>query len=304
MHQVRSYVFNYFNVIPRYGIGIGPGAGNPELSATQLPGIGAADLNTANQLLATLAGYVNSYVEQFNVTSRTSGFVPGAPRRAHLRENNFDLYFQDTWKALPRLSITTALRYAYFGVVNERDSLKLMPVVRNGNPIETVLSNATLDYAGDLNRPDRNNFAPSIGLAWDIFGAGKTTLRAGYGIYYVNDQNMVAVDATSFWNDGLTASSQKGGLAGRVSTSLPTIAVPSLLAPRTAADSLATDANSVLGLIDPNLRTPYVQHWTAGIQHAIGNMLLEARYVGKSWNQRMASRRLQSGDHSGKRFSR
>jgi hypothetical protein len=285
VQEVRSYVYNYLNTVPHYYIGTG--TGNPSFTAAQLPGITTGDLTTANQLLAALGGFVTGYAQQFNVVSRTSGFVPGAPQQRHLQENNLSWYVQDTWKVSPRLTLTAALRYDYFAPVSERDGLKLMPVIQHGDPIATVLSNATIDYAGSLYKPDRNNFAPVLGAAWDPFGHGKTTFRAAYGIYYVNDQNLVASDTISGWNDGLSATSQASGLSGRVGTSLPTIPVPSIQVPRTAALSLATDSGSILGLINPNLRTPYVQQWNAGLQHTFAGILAEVRYVGnhgvKEW---------------------
>ena len=45
---------------------------------------------------------------------------------------------------------------------------------------------------GGLTRADGNNWAPSMGIAWDPFGDGRTALRDGYGINYVNDEGIGA----------------------------------------------------------------------------------------------------------------
>ena len=50
-----------------------------------------------------LGGYVDGYSETFNVTSRTSGFVPGAPFVRHFQVTDFAVYVQDKWKVTPRL---------------------------------------------------------------------------------------------------------------------------------------------------------------------------------------------------------
>jgi hypothetical protein len=50
--------------------------------------------------------------------------------------------------------------------------------------------------------------------------------------------------------------------------------------PLTLAESSQTNPFQAVGLIDPNLRTPFVQQWSIGMQRKIGSMILEARYVG------------------------
>lgn len=140
------------------------------MTGAQLPGASSSDIAAANNLLTSLAGYVASFTQTFNVTSRTSKFVNGATNRRHDTLFNYAGYLADSWKVRPRLTLNLGLRYEYFTAVDERDGLALMPRLIDGNPITTLLSNATLDFAGKAaDRPfynaDKNNFAPNLGLA-------------------------------------------------------------------------------------------------------------------------------------------
>ncbi len=148
---------------------LGMGTGQDALTRANLPGIRSADLATANALLATLGGYIDSYSQTFNVTSPTSGYVNGAGNVRNFRLSEFDLYIQDNWKILPHLTATLGLRWNLPGVADEANSLELLPIVQNNNPVRTLLSNATLDFAGaSVGRPwysrDWKDLAPTWAL--------------------------------------------------------------------------------------------------------------------------------------------
>jgi hypothetical protein len=281
---VRTRLTGEAGTIPTYFIGMG--LGNPALAATQLPGINATDLDRANSLLASLAGYISDYEQVFNVTSRTSGFVPGAPLIRRLEMDNHSFYVQDNWRIQPRVSVSLGMRWDYRPPVNERDALALMPIIFGNDPVQTLQSNAIFDFAGKaVNRPwyqsDRNNFAPNVSVAWDVFGTGKTALRAGYSMHYVNDEDLFSLYNNLInTNGGLQATSADFELTARISTGLPRIPVPRYRVPRTQAENQADNPATAMGLPDPGLSTPYVQQWNIGVQHEWNKTIFDLRYVG------------------------
>ena len=139
---------------------------------------------------------------------------------------------------------------------------------------------------------DMNNLAPSLGIAWSpqfknsilkgLFGEGEqTVLRAAYSISYVTGG---FADFNGVWNSNPGLAATAGARAGIEFTagSLLLRDNPNLLRP------LPTRTFPLLGSpgiaawdFDPNLRAPYVQSWSFGIQRELNrDTVFEARYVG------------------------
>ena len=273
--RVRSY--DAAGTVPTYSLAMGPG--QPALTRGNLTGVSNTDLATANALLATLGGYVDGYTQSFNVNSRTSGFVPGAPYVRHFRFGDYSLYAQDKWKIASRLTVTLGLRWQLPGVAYERDSLELAPVA-TGSAAQTLLSDATLNFTNSWYHRSYKDFAPNLGFAWDVFGDGRTALRGGYSISYVNDQELIAPENMLEANAGLQGTSADTGLSDRVATGLTPIPVPNYHVPIRTSENYANDPFNVLAMVDPNLHRPYVQQYSIGIQHDFKGTVVEARYVG------------------------
>lgn len=189
-------------------------------------------------------------------------------------------FFQDRWRASQSLTLTVGMRYEYFG----------LPMNVILNPVYSGLFNVD-PQTGDtpLLKPnevkgDKNNWGPSLGLAYAprydsgplgwLFAGGKGVIRAGYQIgydsYFNNmTSNMVATapSAVSGSTPSQVNTANPRGLAG-LSNLIPNVAP--------AKDSFLSQT-SVYG----DLRSPYVQRWSSGIQRELPfGLLLDMAYVG------------------------
>jgi hypothetical protein len=272
-----------------FALGFGP-SNAFQLLDTDFSGvapISASDLGNANGLLATFGGFVGQTTQTFNVKTPTSGFVSGATQERNLRQNNWAFYVGDAWRFRPNLTITYGMRYEYLSPLNEKNGLMLEPIPGIGQSVEqTLLSNATVGFVGGTSgrRPynkDLHDFGPNIGIAWDPFGNGKTAVRAGYSVHYVNDDLATAVLNAVNGNAGLssTAGSTDPGAGAGATVSgvntLPAASVvppPPFLIPTTFAQNAANlgVVNNAGFAISPSLTTPYVQDWNLSVQREIG----------------------------------
>jgi hypothetical protein len=95
----------------------------------------------------------------------------------HLVQNSLGFYGQDDWKIKPRFTINLGLRWDIHGNLRDTNNLaaNFLPndgLVKVGQGIDRLYN---VDY---------HDFGPHAGFAWDVFGSGKTAVRAGYSMTY------------------------------------------------------------------------------------------------------------------------
>lgn len=282
--RIYTAPYNEAGITPTYTLGISP-ANTLGLTGTQLPGIRPQDVGLANGLLALQAGFLASATQTLNATSTTSGYVANAAIRRNYELSNLALYFGDTWKMTRKLTMTLGVRWEYYTVLKEQNGLLLTPEISGGNVINTLLSNSTLNFAsGDTGRslynPDRNNFGPNIGVAYQPRGDGKTVIRGGYSVQFPNDEFIRGIGNSAETSEGISTASTLVNLTQQAGSTLPAINVPAFRVPRTFADNYRVNPQTAFATVDPNLRTPYVQQWNIGVQQELKGGVFEVRYVG------------------------
>jgi hypothetical protein len=200
--------------------------------------------------------------------------LPNLHRR--YRSNEFASFIQDDIRVSSRFSLNLGLRYEYYGVPYNTDSSKDVNFYFGpGSTVEEKLANGALrstdqnpgDLKGKLYRPDRLNFAPSIGIAWDPLGRGRTVVRAGYAI---------AFDRVFDTIRDLRSNSLQ-----TVTALFPPLTVPTEdILPLLSGFPVQISPQAVVQL-DENLRTPYAENWYVGVQQTVTpNFLVEIGHVG------------------------
>jgi outer membrane receptor protein involved in Fe transport len=166
-------------------------------------------------------------------------------RSSAIIQNAWGLYAQDNWKLRPNLTFELGLRYDWNMTPAERYNRFVVfdhltrEFVRVGSGIDKVY------------KENNNNFQPRLGIAWDPFNDGKTSVRAAYAL--LTDQPVTNIVT-------------------------PLAANPPLATPLTFTGAV-TFTNALLlagaaGLapanVDPNFDNAYVQQWNLNIQRELG----------------------------------
>lgn len=310
-YRIKSY--NTASVgIPTYTLSSTGNPNTPGLAASLFPGgISAANLATANGLRYLTGGVIGGGNIAANVSSATSGFIPGQQLDRNLKYTNIGMYFGDQWRVSPKLTLNLGLRYEIYTPLETTDGLYLEPILDPNNPAASVLDpNGTYDFVGVNSgkkgrfvKLDKDNFAPILSFAYTpsfgnsllrtVFGGpGKTVLRGGFRVGYVNDEYVRSIDNAVGQNAGLTttAFARTGGiftgstqLNDRFSGFLsPTVAPPFVTPPITYAfNNAAAGRFGTVFAVDPNLQVQREYEYNFGIQRELPwELALEARYVG------------------------
>jgi hypothetical protein len=200
----------------------------------------------------------------------------------HYLMKDASLFINDDWKVRPRLTLNLGLRWERYGAPTEQHNI--LAQFTNFN----CLSNSSISFidcvrgarigpAKAMWNTRNHDFAPRVGFAYDVFGNGRTSLRAGYGISY--DRIFDNVWSNGAWNPPFYALIDFDALAGD-DTLFYTI--PPSVSPSYVPDSIPGARGRVsVRTMENNLKDSSSQNYYLGVEHQFAqNFLFRVNYQG------------------------
>jgi hypothetical protein len=229
----------------------------------------------------------NGVATGYPVSELLDGFMAeydiSTPVTNYTRAWETGYFAQDDWKVTSRLTLNIGLRYDLF----------TNPTEANNQLSNFNLNTGQLQLAGQngnsqsLINTDKNNFAPRVGFAYDLFGGGKTILRGGFGMFYFLDRggignelgenaNFTAAGAYMYSNGYRVTIS---GVAPQNDNNPADAAAGVIYGP--APVSLTNPTNTQVLAYPPNNPVSSINEWNLQISQELGNNTeFDIAYVG------------------------
>jgi hypothetical protein len=312
--QANLFLVNQ-TVVPTITFGVNANdPANAMFVTGNFQGSAAADVTRAANIYAVLTGRITSIAANARLDEKTGEYKYLGVGTQRGRQRELGIFAQDSWRMRPSLTVNYGLRWEVqrpFTPLNGSYSTATVADLFGVSGVGNLFKPGTLTgkapvfvqfNEGDpAYKTDYKNFAPSFGFAWAvnsrnswlkrITGAGgQTVVRGGYSIAY-NRYGLGDFSGTFGANPGVAITTNRDLTIGNLVTNQGTDRLPVLLRETNRlgapvfpskpsypfTEVITGDAN----IIDPNIRTPYSQSWTFGIQREITkNMAIEVRYVG------------------------
>jgi len=264
----NNFIFDFFN----NGSFTFGGASNGPLANSTFTGDAAADF---------VAGFPGNFF-QFSTASYS------------IRTTSQHYYGQDSFKIKPRLTLVLGLRYEYNSP--QYDIHNNIIGFFGAGAQSTVFPNAPpgVLYPGDpgtpnraLVNPDRNNFAPRFGFAWDVFGNAKLVMRGGAGIFYDIEDGALNLQfgGQPPFGDVSNLNPKPNEVASGQAFADPFtplgITNPFPFKAQGRTGQFFVPKISFAFVTDPNFKTPYSENFNFGFQYQLNkDTAIEAVYVG------------------------
>lgn len=204
------------------------------------------------------------------------------------RWHDFEAYGNDSWKIRPRLTVNLGLRWSRYSPAFADDDRisNYIPRLYNGvNPLSGLVRADQASAAGlgrSLVQPYNMGFQPRVGLAWDVFGDGKTSLRMGFG-RFMGRANVIE-DILRMTNNPpwtTTVNSNWGGDGASRLSDDPTFRSLDTINPGLRNAVAGVSNNTAFNAVAEDFRPPDSYQWNLTVSRQVmKDTVLEVSYIG------------------------
>ena len=235
---------------------------------------------------ASLAAFAadTPFRQTINVNPST-GQPTALPRYFHQFEYAF--FVQDDWKITRRLNVNLGVRQDYFGPVAEKSGLLASIIYGPGDTPDQRLASASVGRVKQAYHVPPINLSPRIGLAWDPFGDGKSSIRAGYSMAYAAHHEQSIAGARANPPDVIAGTIQPAaGIGTQILYGIPVPYNVQFIRGLNAQGGLISrPGEPAIRLapwtVNPDIKTQYSESWFFNIQRQVLNdWTVELGYVG------------------------